>query len=772
VLPGSSEEAWVETHLLSLVGLAGETELGGDRRGEAFAAWRRLLDALAEQAPLILVFEDLHWADDTLLDFVDELCDWMTEVPLLVVATARPELLERRPGWGGGKLNATTLALVPLTEEQTAFLIGALLDTPIMAAESQQALLERAGGNPLYAEQFADLYLERGSIDELHLPESLQGIIAARLDGLTVEEKAVLQNASVVGKAFWASSLGRAGGDVTSTLHTLERKGFVRRQKRSSVELETEFAFAHALVRDVAYAQIPRAERSAKHRNAAQWLEDLGRPEDHAEVLAFHWSAALGLALAAGQDGDELAAHARFASREAGDRAFSLNAYLPAEKYYEDAIALWPLEDSERPRLLLRRAHALLIASDDRRVEALEEARDALLAAGDHAGAAEAEALLAQVCWHQGQHDEGLAHLRRAEELVESTKASVSTTRVLAVSARYRMLAGERAEGLRLGSDALAMAEDLGLDELRAHALITIGTAKFFMGDEDGVRDLERALEIALAANSPIAANALNNLGVIASTNDLRREHALFEECRELAERMGDRETMRFAEGNLTWSNWALGHWDEALAGANAFIAACEGGSPHYLESHARETRAAIRLARGEVEAALDEYRRARDLAHQAQDPQAQLPSLGLSARAYALLERTDEARKLALAFIAVVQELSEKPAAVAMIAEFAADLGLVQKARELVEAAPPGRFKDAALAELDGEFGRAAEILAELGSLPGEAYARLRAAENLIGAGRRAEGEIELQKALAFYRSVGATFFMARGEQLLAKSA
>jgi len=768
----SSEAPWVETHVLSLVGLSDETELGGDRRSEAFAAWRRLLEGLAEQTPLILIFEDLHWADETLLDFVDELCDWVSDAPLLVIGTARPELLERRPGWGGGKLNATTLALAPLTEEQTAFLIGQLLDTPVMAVESQQALLERAGGNPLYAEQFADLFLERGSIDDLELPESLQGIIAARLDGLTAEEKAVLQDASVVGTAFWPRALGRTSGDVGATLHALERKGFVRRQKRSAVESEAEFAFAHAIVRDVTYAQIPRAERSAKHGHVAQWIEDLGRPEDHAEVLAFHWRAALELGRAAGLDTDDLVDHGRLASREAGDRAFALNAYHAAGTHYDHALELWPSGASERPRLLFRRARALLIAGDPRRVEALEEARDALLASGDDEGAAEAEAFLAQVCWYQGRHDDGLAHLQTAEGLLAGADASVGATRVLAVSARYRMLAGERAEGLRLGEEALAMAKGLGLDELRAHALITIGTAKFFIGDEDGVPDLENALEIALAANSPMAANALNNLGVIASVNDLRREHSLFQECLALAERMGDRESMRFAQGNLTWSNWTLGNWDEALEGANEFISACEGGSPHYLESHARCTRASIRFARGEIDVALDEYRRAREVARQAQDPQAQLPPLGLSIRAYVLLGRTDEARELADEFAVGLQELPEKPSAVGDIAGFAKELGLASEVRELVEAAPPGRFRDAALAELDGDFERAADLFADLGSKPAEADARLRAAQKLIDAGRRAEGEVQLRKALAFYRSVGATFFIKRGEHLLAKSA
>ena len=187
----------------------------------------------------------------------------MTDVPLLVVATARPELLERRPGWGGGKLNATTLALAPLSDEQTAELIAQLARAALCSRPTRRAsLLERAGGNPLYAEQFVELYVEQGSTDELPLPETLQGIIAARLDGLPESEKSLLQDAAVVGKVFWASSIGREPDAATASLHSLERKGFVRRQRRSSLEGESEFAFAHALVRDVSYGQIPRADRA------------------------------------------------------------------------------------------------------------------------------------------------------------------------------------------------------------------------------------------------------------------------------------------------------------------------------------------------------------------------------------------------------------------------------------------------------------------------------------------------------------------------------
>jgi tetratricopeptide (TPR) repeat protein len=342
-------------------------------------------------------------------------------------------------------------------------------------------------------------------------------------------------------------------------------------------------------------------------------------------------------------------------------------------------------------------------------------------------------------------------------------------TRVLAVSARYRMLAGEHAQGLRLGTAALAMADDLDLDELRAHALITIGTARYYLGDNGGEEDLNRALEIALAANSPTAATALNNLGVFAAKTDIRREYALVQESRQLGERMGDRETMRFADGNVVWCRWALGRWDEALEGANDFIAACESGFPHYLESSVRETRAAMLLARGDIEAALEDLGLARELARQSRDPQTQLPPLGASARAYMLLGRTNDAKAIAHELVARLRELAVTPPFVGIIAEFADELGLREEMRELVDAAPPSGYTDAASAKLNRDFERAAEIYADLGFASVEADARLLAAELLIHAGRSGEGELELQKALAFYRSVGATLFIQRGEALLA---
>jgi len=744
--------------------------LGGDRRGEAFAAWRRYLEALAERRPLVLVFEDLHWADEGLLDFVDELVGWLSDVPLLVICSARPELLERRQGWGGGTLNASTLGLSPLSQQQTAVLISQVLERALLPAEIQQALLERAEGNPLYAEQFAQLYLERGSAKDLPLPETLQGIVAARLDGLSADAKALLQDAAVVGKVFWTGALRRHEREAAELLHGLERKGFLTRQRRSSVESEGEWAFAHMLLRDVAYGQIPRGERAEKHRLVAEWIESLGRSEDHGEMLAHHWRAALELARAAGRDAGDLAERTRLALRGAGDRAFALNSYGAAEGYYEEALALWPLDD-ERPDLLFRRAHALHLSGDERREPALEEARDALIAVGNRETAGEASAFLARAAWHRGGRDEAFSHLASAEELVAAAPASAAKARVLGTSARQRTLAGEPQEGIRLAEQALELAERFGLAELEAHALATIGTAKL-LREPDAMSYLERGLEIALAANSAEAATILINLAVGAFFGgDVRREDELFGEAYLMAERFGDLDTLRFSRGDRIWTRWALGHWDEAGQAADQFIAECES-SPHYLESSAREVRAYLRLARGDRDGALEDYRRALELGRQIKDLQTLLPALVQSARGLALLGKTDEAQALAREAIELAEEHVENAVIFWMFNPVARQLGLRQQVRDLVEQASASPWKEVALAGAGGDFSRAADLFAAYGSPTHEAEARLCAAEELIEAGQRAAGEAELQKALAFYRKVGATRYIQQGEALLAASA
>jgi class 3 adenylate cyclase len=285
------ERDWVEGHLRPLVGIAGDVSTGADDyRAETTAAWSRFLEAIGESHPAVLVFEGLHWADDGLLDYVDALVDRVSGVPLLVVCTARPELLERRPGWGGGKRNAQTLSLSSLSDDDTARLLQALLERSVLSARNQSALLRNAGGVPLFAEELARMLGAGADADTV--PETLQGIMTARIDALPEQEKRLLRIASVLGKVFWSDGLAAISEDephsLDERLRALERKEFVRRERRSSVEGARQYAFVHALVRDSAYSQIARADRAREHRLAAEWIASLpgDRSEDRAEVLS------------------------------------------------------------------------------------------------------------------------------------------------------------------------------------------------------------------------------------------------------------------------------------------------------------------------------------------------------------------------------------------------------------------------------------------------------------------------------------------------------
>ena len=763
-----SDAEWVETHLRPLAGLGGTESKLGDRRDEAFAAWRRFFEAMAERRPLVLVFEDLHWADDGLLDFIDHLAEWATGVPLLIVGTARPELLARRPTWSGGKLNATTINLFPLREDDTARLVGALLERAVLPADTQTALLERAGGNPLYAEQFARLYQEAGALDEAALPESVQGIIAARLDTLPADEKELLQDAAVVGKVFWAGALRRDGDDVRRALHVLEWKDFVRRERRSSVEEDEEYVFRHLLVRDVAYGQIPRAARAEKHRLVAEWIEALGRPEDHAEMLAHHYLAALEYARAAGRGIEEIAEPARLALRDAGERAYALNTFASAARYFADAIALWP-DDAERPRLLLRRAYAQYYAGDEARERTLDEARDALLAAGDREGAAEAEARLSELWWHRGQRERAQTHLEHARELVVDAPASAAKARVLSEVSRYRMLAAQMDEAIDFGVQALALAEQLGIAELQAHALNNIGTAKFHLGDEaSGLADLERSIEIALAIGSPEAARGYNNLGALVANFDFRRSRELFGEAVRTGERLGNPAVVRYSRGIVIDMLYVAGEWDEFVRNADEFIAACEGGEPNYYESTLRANRAVVRVARGDDAGAAADARRAIELARDARDPQAYLPALTDGLRVMVELGRLDEAQLLADELVPALAEGRGEGWMVVGAAWVADRVGLAEPLRAFVNSVQVDRRRNVADI-LDRNFAIAAEKMEREGRIAMAAYAHLRAAEQFVEEGRRAEADAHLQQALAFYRSVGATRYIREGEALLA---
>jgi class 3 adenylate cyclase len=224
VVEETPEWAWFQAMLAPLVGASSAESDGAAERSQSFTAWRRFFEGVASRGPLVLVFEDLHWADAAMLEFIEHLVDWSTDVPLLVLCTARPELYERRAGWGGGKRNSATVSLSPLTTQETAQLIGTLLSEAVLPSATQAALLERAGGNPLYAEEFVRMLGDRGILErtgavirigagaEIPVPETIQALIAARLDTLSSEVKSLLQAASVVGKVFWTGAVASVSG--------------------------------------------------------------------------------------------------------------------------------------------------------------------------------------------------------------------------------------------------------------------------------------------------------------------------------------------------------------------------------------------------------------------------------------------------------------------------------------------------------------------------------------------------------------------------------
>jgi class 3 adenylate cyclase/tetratricopeptide (TPR) repeat protein len=769
---------WVEGHLRPLVGL--QTQDGrGDTLSESFAAWRRFFEGLAEQSPLVLVFEDLHWADDSLLDFVDHLVDWASGVPVLVVCTARPELVTRRPDWGGGKTNATALSLSPLSDEDTARLVAALLERSVLPAEIQAAVLARAGGNPLYAEEYSRMLAERGADVDLELPETVQGIIAARLDGLTPEEKELLQDAAVLGKVFWLGAVagisGRKRASAEELLHGLERREFVRRERRSSVAHETEYAFRHLLVRDVAYGQIPRAVRATKHESAASWLESLSteRAEEKAEMLAAHYLAALDYARAAGQPVTDLAERARLVFWEAGERALALSALETAIRFFEQARELWPAEDADLGALLLGYGKALVWARDQGE-DVLSEAIDLLQRHGREDLGAEAETMLGELIWRSGQSALAQTRFERAEALIEPFPRSAAKAHVLAQLSRFHMLAARNSDAIRLAADALAMAEELGLDELRVHALNNLGSARVAVGDTQGFTDLERSIEIGLAANSAETHRAYINLAAMrGGRGEIEEMVRLHREGLRLAERFGHRAGIRWLEVELALDEYLLGRWDEALERAERFLAEL-GGHVHYMETGCLTVRSAIGMARGATDAALADAARIVELDRVIQDPQNLFP--GLSFRALSLVRagRPDEALPVVRELLELARQ-SESRAAYWFV-DAAVALTEIGRTEELVELAgeAPGETPYArGLAALArGDLLTAAEAFEGTGSKVESSYVRLLAGERLVAAGRQAEADAQLAQALTFYRGVRASAYVRRAEALLAASA
>jgi hypothetical protein len=405
---GLANPGWMVEQLERLGGPARPPQEDAGRDA-AFAAWVRFLEALARETPLALVFEDLHWADEGTLDFLAHLGASVVDSPLLVLCTARPELLERRPAWGGGVRDAASIALAPLATAAVAELLRALLD----GAPTPQLLgwlVERVDGNPLFAGEFVRVLVEGALVERDErgawrlrddgaarlLPESVHGIIAARIDALAPEQRAMIRDASVVGRVFWADAV--AGTDAPdSPLRALALRDFVTRERGSRFEGQEQYAFKHALICDVAYGQLPRTVRADKHRVAAEWLERHAQGEDAAELIAHHRWQALEQRDARRAPEPDLVRTALESLARAGERARRLYAYRDAASHLRRALALTRLDGT----------------GADRRA-ALEESLGDVVVLGDpEAGRAAYERALALLS-PAARLDRGRLHRKRA----------------------------------------------------------------------------------------------------------------------------------------------------------------------------------------------------------------------------------------------------------------------------------------------------------------------------------------------------------------------
>jgi predicted ATPase/class 3 adenylate cyclase len=771
-LVAGPEAEWVERHLRPLVGLAGEASTGQEQQAEVFAAWRRFFEGLAASTPTVLVFEDLQWADDGLLDFVDALVDRVVGIPLLVVCSTRPELLERRPAWGGGKRNALTVSLSPLTEHETAQLLASLLERSVLPAGEQTVLLQRAGGNPLYAEEYARMLAE-GEPSLTDVPDTLQGVVAARIDALPEEEKQLLQQAAVLGKVFWTDALSALveadEWQLEERLHALERKEFVRREQRSAVAGARQYVFVHALVRDGAYGQMPRAARARAHESVADWIDSLAadRGEDRAEMLAHHLVQAVEYARVSGLDVARLLPKAAQALREAGDRAWALGAPHAALDHYERARGLDSAVEDD-PTFLLRLGRVLMTEHGSGEAELQRAARE--LVPTDSAAAAEAEIALGELYFQRGGQEAAFAHFDKAAELIADVDVSPQKGFVLSQRARFLALAGRYAEASELAEVALGIAEELDEAELLVEVLNTRGVIGSYLGGEGWVEDLERSMALALERGSWRASRAYINLGssLMSNAADLQRAETLFREGLRFNRQRGSVLALRWFRGNLAECVYHLGAWDEAEEITDEELADPE---PHYMRSQCHVVRAYIRLARGDARGALEDTRAAVEDARAIRDPQSLIPDL--TARVFCLATTGHAAWQAELEELLEAAQELEAGLAGPWIVDLALVLHAHGRSGETLEArdafGPPSPWQEAALAIAEGDLVTAAAVLEAKGAATQEAYVRLAAAKSLDEQGRRPEARDQLSRASAFFHEVGATACLREADAIRA---
>jgi class 3 adenylate cyclase/tetratricopeptide (TPR) repeat protein len=628
---------------------AGERTLS---REDLFEAWRRFLERMAARYPMVLVLEDIHWADEGLLDFIEHVADW-AQGPIMVVALARAELLERRPTWGGGKRNANSIYLDPLSPEEDAEMIDELVpgDVP---DELRAMIVERAEGNPLYTEEIVRMLIDRGvlrateasrwevaaAVHDVEVPRSIQGLIAARLDGLPDDEKLVLQDAAVVGRDFWLGSVVALSGlEPTAAREVLGRlrvKELIVPHETSGFRGEAEFSFRHLLLRDGAYESLPKQLRAQKHAGVVAWAAERAgeRADEMAELVASHALAALRYRDELGDTGPEHVAAARDVyrwARAAGDRSAAV--WLQGEAagwYAEAARAADLIEAPLAERVSLARAH-LDAAWGPQTVEENERIGRRLIELAEQEGDRLAEgygrARLVRVYFDLARNDEAEAMAEAAIELLEPLGDSVELADALRTSGWLRWRTGDAAEAELVLRRAVEVATRVDAPVVLADAMMDLGVALSMLGRKDEcVQIMDEAYRLAKAAGD---FNVMMRIYInypatgLNWVSDFPKIIEVSAEGVELARKAGSLQNVAWQLGNLCDTlAQQTGPTGEARAMALEAVEIAERIGDEPLVGMRLGGLAVIHALRGEVDEAGAAIERAAPLAEANPDPQ------------------------------------------------------------------------------------------------------------------------------------------------------
>jgi class 3 adenylate cyclase/tetratricopeptide (TPR) repeat protein len=575
--------------------LVGAGDAHGMSREDLFDAWRRFLERLAARYPLVIALEDLHWADAGLLDFVEHVADW-AQGSIMVLASARPELFEIRPTWGGGKRNAASIYLDPLSEAEGEAMLDDLLSGPV-ASDLRHTIVERSEGIPLYVEEIVRKLIDDGvlratdsarwdvarPVEDVELPRSIQGLIAVRLDGLPEDEKAVLQDAAVVGRVFWVGAVaaltGRSAADARDALGRLRVKDLVLPHEPSSFSDEHEFLFRHNLIRDGAYDSLPKSLRADKHAALAGWAEQRAgdRAEEISELIATHLLEALRYVEELGETGEQRDDLRRRAFRwtwSAAQRSFDLWLRAESSRWFREAERLADeIGVPAAERADLARAHLSATWGTDQVEETLRIARRTL-------GIYEAMDDPVGVGWARSQLVIPLLQLGRDEECERQGREAVATleplgqrkelAEALNMLGWYLWRRGRNREAEPLLRRSVQMAASLHEGLIHAEATLNLGVCLSQTGrSAESLQTMEEAYRLAKAAGDfpnlmRCYVNLSSVLGDLAS--DYRRAEDILREGLELADRAGARPPMGWLAGNLGDVLLRLGRVEEAEA--------------------------------------------------------------------------------------------------------------------------------------------------------------------------------------------------------------